>query len=1477
MALAEKEKFSYQFNNSIKVFFSLYKFQKELSDEKVNTTNKKLYLINNNWFNQYKKFYLCDKIFKAIKENNLSDFDLIEQRIIFNNFFNEFYESNKNKNLLLFYDEEFPNIIKNIDNIHDKFINYFEIINQEIYENLLNCMGIFKYCKNNGKFHEYKIQDDNIIIKYIDDKNNCFNLLIGKLSHKTDIYIPDILVTYPNKDELIREYEDLSDKNNNIIKEYKEGSFDTTTQLINADKLSEKVYDNDVKFLSKISNNYPTFISSNGNSFLTEGRIKKDSLIKFLIYYYLNNEVLCGNNINDNKNEKPDNNSFCFLINKNWISELKSFCEYQNIKNQIQFILHNNDDFKPHLNAYGYNGILKNKNMIDNLVKLIIENNNHLIQLLQNKNEKDLINDLSDINPFLIDYDYHDIPSSDSNKYLKIYKNFEIIDFPIDKLIRIIFPKYRKTLKKYKYYINQENYLFLYSEYGSDNILSIFKMNTMNEIDFNIEMIISLNEIKNDRIIKFIKNNSIQDFISPLDFDEKNFIADINNSEGKVYLLSKGELLNNIKMKIKLKNFLFNFIKYNPYSDENYKKEKIIYLIHKDFFIKFLDKYGLEYTSFKKKFLVNKEKKEKSEKILLDELKEYLNKNYKYSFNDNDLRNTSLGFRPDPTSNKTNYIKIKGNEKLCYYEEYIIVNSEILDNLNKDYKTMFPKSDYYFNGIYFFLFMPDKGRNVVEIGEVNTEKIFKIEFLINSTKNKNYIINFLDKIKLDKGTLSSFFVFKKEDSQSEGQKNEFSYISPFFDEKQNEIGYAYKIVKDKNNFTNCYYNPLFINQVYLIRYFKFFEYNHIEPKKYYLIGEEWMNNYKDKNLYYKIKDTFENSKNLNLSMFINDPYKGKENLIKKLIYVFINEDEMDDIKKKFNENDNIMEDYPSEPVYEPLTDIFSNNQYFIYKNFFIFNEEIHNKIFNLNEQNSKEQKLKNNYCRCFFIDDYIFVILNRFLTQIDKFVVEVGKFDKEKKFEIYYIMISESEKDFNENMVNLKALGTKDYFKYLDFNQQNIVDLEAHNSYIYKYHQNSNMNMNINQEEFNPIINTSINEEKNVNYLKEVFNQPPSIGLQNVGATCYMNATIQCFGQLEKFVLYFKYNQMIQQVITKNKNNDCLTKSFKDLIENLWPDNPKYLDKKYIGKNSNNEYYKPIQFKKTISKMNPLFAGVQANDSKDLVNFIIMTLHDELNVGKKLDNNNNPDQTNQQEIYHFFMQNYYSEYQSIISQLFYGINGTVYLCNGCKTQKYNFQVGFFYIFPLEEVRKFKISNLYEQQKQNLLYQFNNNMINLNQMQILLESYNIQLQNNNSVSIVDCFDFNQKKEYMTGENAMYCNVCNKSENSMYFSYIVNSPEIMIIILNRGQGIQFKIKLEFTEFLDITNYVKFNNNRQVNYKLVGVVTHMGESGASGHFVAFCRSPINEHWYNYNDDLCFLIDNFEGQVIDYAMPYILFYQKV
>ena len=141
--------------------------------------------------------------------------------------------------------------------------------------------------------------------------------------------------------------------------------------------------------------------------------------------------------------------------------------------------------------------------------------------------------------------------------------------------------------------------------------------------------------------------------------------------------------------------------------------------------------------------------------------------------------------------------------------------------------------------------------------------------------------------------------------------------------------------------------------------------------------------------------------------------------------------------------------------------------------------------------------------------------------------------------------------------------------------------------------------------------------------LKEVFACHPKYGLQNVGMNCCMNAMIQCFCHIEKFSLYFKYEPFVLSVINKYKGKDCLTQAFKLLIENLWPNDNKYLDKNYIGKNKYNEYndyYEPFKFKETISNMNPLFKGSETFDLKDLFNFLLMTLHEELNIGQELNN-----------------------------------------------------------------------------------------------------------------------------------------------------------------------------------------------------------------------------------------------------------------
>ena len=153
---------------------------------------------------------------------------------------------------------------------------------------------------------------------------------------------------------------------------------------------------------------------------------------------------------------------------------------------------------------------------------------------------------------------------------------------------------------------------------------------------------------------------------------------------------------------------------------------------------------------------------------------------------------------------------------------------------------------------------------------------------------------------------------------------------------------------------------------------------------------------------------------------------------------------------------------------------------------------------------------------------------------------------------------------------------------------------------------------------------------------------------------------------------------------------------------------------------------------------------------------------------------------------------------------------------------------------------------------------------------------INLLNANQVDIFDCFEFNQKAERFFGENAMYCNNCRAQLPSIYQTFLYTAPEILILVLNRGVGIQFKIKLNFPEILDLRAYFEASQMVGGIYELIGVVTHMGESGSSGHFVATCKSPIDHKWYQYNDDLVFYQSDFQKQILNYAMPYILFYQK-
>ena len=147
--------------------------------------------------------------------------------------------------------------------------------------------------------------------------------------------------------------------------------------------------------------------------------------------------------------------------------------------------------------------------------------------------------------------------------------------------------------------------------------------------------------------------------------------------------------------------------------------------------------------------------------------------------------------------------------------------------------------------------------------------------------------------------------------------------------------------------------------------------------------------------------------------------------------------------------------------------------------------------------------------------------------------------------------------------------------------------------------------------------------------------------------------------------------------------------------------------------------------------------------------------------------------------------------------------------------------------------------------------------------------------NNVVDIFDCFEFDRRVTLMSGDNSMFCNNCQTSTACSVFTNFVFGPNILIIILNRGKGKEFDVKLNFGEDLNLDNYIE-KKETGVNYKLIGVITHLGESGMGGHFIAFCKDPISLKWYKFNDAFVSPVEDFKKEVIDFGMNYLLFYQK-
>ena len=443
-------------------------------------------------------------------------------------------------------------------------------------------------------------------------------------------------------------------------------------------------------------------------------------------------------------------------------------------------------------------------------------------------------------------------------------------------------------------------------------------------------------------------------------------------------------------------------------------------------------------------------------------------------------------------------------------------------------------------------------------------------------------------------------------------------------------------------------------------------------------------------------------------------------------------------------------------------------------------------------------------------------------------------------------------------------------------------------------------NININQ--YNVMNNPTkiqLNIDNNFEEGIDINNKPIKLdsfvkarGLDNVGATCYMNATLQCI---------YHVKRLSETIINDNEIKEDklpLTYCFKDLIEELTgcKDRERFHINRQLNikdENAKNSYA-PNKFKDIISEMNPLFKGITANDSKDLILFLLEKMDTELT--KK---NNRTDKMEQfiGTIEEMQPQNFLKFHNSIFFEVFYGFQKSIIICKNCNFTTNNYSIINFLVFPLE-----KVYNSLKQQGNNNFSNMNMNGFISNNQAYLRNSYNQSInsslisnylnpstyilpQNGNTnlistlrteeskkVTLYDCFKEFIKGELLAGQNQIYCNNCNQSSDAQLTYEIIKPPNVFILIINRGRGNTFKCDLDFPQNFDLNKYLGINNNNKNIYDLIGVISHLGESSMEGHFIAYCKH-FDEKWYIFNDSI---VNKYDISKKFSGIPYILFYKR-
>ena len=431
------------------------------------------------------------------------------------------------------------------------------------------------------------------------------------------------------------------------------------------------------------------------------------------------------------------------------------------------------------------------------------------------------------------------------------------------------------------------------------------------------------------------------------------------------------------------------------------------------------------------------------------------------------------------------------------------------------------------------IFIKNDSQNILLIYNISDTTELNLELILHLDKNIN---DAFSSIKLN--GFNNFINYLVFDNDT---------ISPIFNSKQKKIGTAFKYIPQQKDYID--YNICFEMEKIFSLYLNYKKFNSQKKySEYYIVNKQWIQNYKN---YYDFDLIYKEIEKSPVITNIINSLKEKEEISDKKLALMLKKIPKNIIDKFLEKDKNFSKKYQNNEQKTPqmypmeyIDNLQQTKSFLFYNDFEIINSKLYKTLFeNIDiifnfEKNLFGQKRgienKAEKVSCLFDKNRILIKLSNSLNIENKYEIYIGHINSSLSFEIECFLFYNNNSLMEEHIQKISnSVGFNDFCEEFINLPINMKELEIDNKkygIAVKKVQNSKWDLKFD----------------NNDSIVKFFKFAPKVGLANIGATCYMNATLQCFCQIEEFASYFKYHSHVKEVSESFKNKSQLMNSDKE-------------------------------------------------------------------------------------------------------------------------------------------------------------------------------------------------------------------------------------------------------------------------------------------------------------------------------------------